>query len=151
MRARFSTVTLPVLFLIAVLGVAAGLGGVAFVHGKGTSYMTNDPSACANCHAMQAHYDAWLKSSHHAVASCNDCHTPDGAVGHTFVKAVNGLRHSTAFTVGHVPDALIAHPQNVAVVEQRCRTCHADALLSMPHGGNGVSCVRCHNSVGHLL
>lgn len=55
----------------AVFGVAvgatAGIGGYVFVY---------DPNACANCHVMQAHLDAWSRSSHRAVAVCNDCHAP---------------------------------------------------------------------------
>ena len=151
MRAGFSLVTLPAALLTAALGVAAGLGGVAFVHGKGTSYLTEDPRACANCHIMQSHYDAWLKSSHHAVATCNDCHTPAGSAEKAFVKMLNGARHSTAFTLGNFPDSLQARPQDLQVLEQQCRRCHAEFLVAMPHGGAGVSCVRCHDSVGHLL
>ncbi len=142
---------LPAALLTAVLGVAAGLGGVAFVEGKGTSYLTNDPHACANCHVMQAHYDAWIKSSHHDVATCNDCHTPANLVAKAFVKGVNGARHSIAFTLGNYPDALRPRPQDIDVLEQQCRRCHAEMLLSMSHGGADVSCVHCHDSVGHLL
>lgn len=151
MRAGFAIATLPAALLTAALGLATGLGGVAFVHGKGTSYLTNEPRACANCHVMQSHYDAWLKSSHHAVATCNDCHTPDGPVEKALVKGVNGFRHSLAFTLGDFPDALQARPQDKAVLEQQCRRCHAALLLGMPHGAEGVACVRCHSSVGHLL
>ncbi len=151
MRAGFSIVTLPAALLTATLGVAAGLGGVAFVHSKATSYLTNDARACANCHVMQSHYDGWLKSSHHAVATCNDCHTPAGPVAQKLVKGVNGARHSFAFTVGNVPDALVARPQDIRVLEAQCRSCHQAALLGMPHGGAEVSCVRCHDSVGHLM
>jgi cytochrome c nitrite reductase small subunit len=151
MRSGFSLVTLPAALLCAALGVAAGLGGVAFVQGKGTSYLTDNPAACANCHVMQSHYEGWLKSSHHAVATCNDCHTPAGPAEKALVKAVNGARHSLAFTLGNFPDSLRARPQDHAVLEEQCRRCHADALLAMPHGGAGVSCVRCHNSVGHLM
>jgi cytochrome c nitrite reductase small subunit len=144
-------VALPVALLTAALGVAAGLGGVAFVHGKGTSYLTNNSAACANCHVMQAHYDGWLKSSHHAVATCNDCHTPASPLGKGFVKAVNGARHSIAFTLGDFPDSLRARPQDIKVLEQQCRYCHADMLLAMPDGGEELRCVRCHNTVGHQL
>jgi cytochrome c nitrite reductase small subunit len=148
MKSGFS---LPVALLVATLGVAMGLGGVAFVYGKGSSYLTDDPRACANCHAMRAHYDAWLKSSHHAVATCNDCHTPAAPVDHVVTKAMNGARHSTAFTLGNVPDSLLVHPANLQALERRCRTCHQQALLALSHGGEGISCVRCHDSVGHLL
>jgi cytochrome c nitrite reductase small subunit len=150
MSSGFSLVALPAALLTAALGIAAGLGGVAFVEGNGTSYLTNDPRACANCHVMQAHYDAWLKSSHHGVATCNDCHTPANLVEKVFVKSVNGARHSIAFTLGNYPDALRPRAQDIEVLEQQCRRCHAEMLMAMPHGGAGVSCVHCHDSVGHL-
>jgi len=151
MRAGFSIATLPAALLAATLGLATGLGGFAFVHGKGTSYLTNDPRACANCHVMQSHYDGWLKSSHHAVATCNDCHLPAGPIDSKLVKATNGFRHSLAFTLGTFPDFLRARPQDLDVLEQACRRCHASLLLAMPDGAAQLSCVRCHNSVGHLL
>ncbi|HON66032.1 MAG TPA: cytochrome c nitrite reductase small subunit, partial [Phycisphaerae bacterium] len=45
------------------LGIPAGLGLFTFIYADGASYMTNDPTACANCHVMQNHLDAWAKSS----------------------------------------------------------------------------------------
>lgn len=151
MRAGFSIVTFPAVLLATALGVATGLGGYAFVHGKGTSYLTNEPKASSNCHVMRSHYDGWLKSTHHAAATCNDCHTPSAPIAGKWVKATNGFRHSLAFTSGDVPDALRARPQDLEVLEQQCRHCHAEFLLAMPHGSVGISCVRCHDSVGHLL
>ena len=62
------------------IGLAIGIGAYTFVYAKGGSYLTNDPAACANCHIMDEHYAAWQKSSHHAVAGCNDCHTRDYAI-----------------------------------------------------------------------
>lgn len=62
-----------VLVIAVLLGSAAGLGGYTFVYAEGGSYFSDNPSACANCHIMQSHLDAWSKSSHKAVAGCNDC------------------------------------------------------------------------------
>ncbi|HEX6063808.1 MAG TPA: NapC/NirT family cytochrome c, partial [Longimicrobiales bacterium] len=61
---------------VVLLGMAIGIGAFTFVYARGSSYMTNDPAACANCHIMSEHYAAWTKSSHRAVAVCNDCHAP---------------------------------------------------------------------------
>ena len=60
----------------ALLGIAVGICGFTFTYAKGGSYLTNNPAACANCHVMREQYDDWSKSSHRAVATCNDCHTP---------------------------------------------------------------------------
>src|SRR5688572_10572428 len=58
------------------IGAAIGLAAFTFIYAKGASYLGNDPATCANCHVMREHYAAWQKSSHHAVAACNDCHAP---------------------------------------------------------------------------
>jgi len=82
----------------ALVGVAGGLGLYTFVYAKGYSYITNDPAACANCHVMNDQYDGWLKSSHRAVAVCNDCHVPHDLVGKYKTKGENGFWHSYYFT-----------------------------------------------------
>lgn len=140
--------------LAIALGAAGGIGAYTFIYARGASYMTNDPAACANCHVMQAHYDGWIKSSHRAVAVCNDCHTPPGVVPKYLTKASNGFWHSFAFTTGRFPDPLRIKPHNHEVTEQACRTCHSDTVVAMDgpsgHGQTPLSCVRCHASVGHL-
>jgi cytochrome c nitrite reductase small subunit len=87
-------------------GLFVGLGAYTFLYAKGYSYLTNNPEACANCHVMQAQYEAWLKSSHHVVAVCNDCHTPHNIIGKYAVKANNGFWHSFYFTTGYYPDTI---------------------------------------------
>lgn len=136
-----------------VLGVAVGIGGYTFVYAKGYSYLTNNAAACANCHIMQDHYDAWLKSSHRSVAACNDCHTPANPVGKYIVKADNGFWHSFAFTTGDYPDPLRIKPRNSRVTENACRKCHQEIVdVISPHSrAQDMSCVRCHQDVGHSL
>ena len=141
----------------AVLGVAVGLvvgvGGFTFLYGKGASYLTNDPAACANCHIMRSYYDAWLVSSHRAVAVCNDCHTPSGVWAKSTTKASNGFRHSVAFTTGRFVEPLQITASNRKITESACRTCHQDIVQAIdpPHPLTGtLACVRCHNSTGHL-
>ena len=64
------------LLACALGGVVLGLSGYTFYYAEGGSYLSNDPKACVNCHVMREQYDGWQKASHHAVATCNDCHTP---------------------------------------------------------------------------
>jgi len=133
-------------------GAAAGVGAFTFVYAKGDSYMTNDPAACANCHIMTDHYDAWAKSSHHAVAVCNDCHAPHDFFGKYYTKARNGYNHSLAFTTGNFPEPIRITPANREVTEQACRYCHQDILEAIEtHDprAEAMSCIRCHGSVGH--
>lgn len=135
------------------LGVAAAVGGYTFLYARGWAYLTNDPSACANCHVMEEQYSGWLKGSHRSVAVCNDCHTPPGLIPKYMVKAENGFRHSFAFTTGRFPDQIRIVPSDLAVTERACRKCHADIVTSIegPEGEAGrLSCVRCHRSVGHM-
>ena len=141
----------------SLLGVLIGVGGYTFVYARGYSYLTNDPAACANCHVMEAHYSAWMKSSHRAVAACNDCHTPPGLVPKYAVKAINGFNHSLAFTTGRFPEPLRITPMNTRATEKACRTCHDDIVeaIDPPRAAPGghreqMSCIRCHTTVGHL-
>ena len=134
------------------LGLIAGLGGYTFIYAKGYSYMTNDPGACANCHVMQEYYDGWVKSSHRSVAVCNDCHTPPGLVGKYMTKASNGFWHSFYFTTGSFHEPINITARNLRVTEQACRKCHQEIVEAIegPHAASApLSCVRCHDTVGH--
>jgi cytochrome c nitrite reductase small subunit len=135
----------------ALLGTAIGIGGFTFAYARGFAYVTDDPAACANCHVMHEQLDGWRKSSHHAVAVCNDCHTPHDLVGKYTVKAVNGFLHSYAFTTGDFPEPIRITERNRRVTEQTCRGCHT-ALAAGLDGAHAeqVACLRCHPSVGHL-
>jgi cytochrome c nitrite reductase small subunit len=144
------------LFAVAVLaavvfGAAIGLGAFTFVYANGSAYLTNDPKACANCHVMRAQLEAWQKSSHHAVATCNDCHAPPSGLAKYWVKALNGYHHSLAFTTGDFHEPIRITERNRRVTEEQCRRCHQATVAAMgPHGGGDeISCVRCHDSVGH--
>lgn len=134
-------------------GMVAGLGGYTFWYAKGFSYMTNDPKACVNCHIMRDQFDAWTRSSHHAVAVCNDCHTPHDFIGKWTTKSLNGYHHSLAFTVGGFHEPIRIKPRNKAVTEHNCRRCHAPIVDQIDRAhpvSGGMSCLSCHRDVGHL-
>jgi cytochrome c nitrite reductase small subunit len=144
-----------VLFTVALvaataIGASIGLGLFTFVYARGSSYLGSDPAACANCHVMREHLAAWRKSSHHTVAGCNDCHAPPGGLAKYWVKAVNGYKHSYAFTTGDFHEPIRITARNREVTEARCRDCHADTVSAMGPAGD-VSCIRCHDSVGHRV
>ena len=111
-----------------LLGMAGGLGAFTFVYAKGSSYMTNDPKACANCHIMTEQYEGWIKGSHHAVATCNDCHAPHDFVGKYMTKARNGFWHSYYFTTQTFHEPIRIGARNLAVTESACRDCHRDMV-----------------------
>ena len=137
-----------------VFGLLAGLGLYTFVYAQGGSYLTNDPAACVNCHVMHEQYDGWLKSSHHAVAVCNDCHTPHDLVGKYATKALNGFWHSFAFTSGRFPEHIQITARNHRVTEAACR------YVPQRHGARHrrqwpcrptrrFRACGCHGTVGH--
>ena len=133
------------------IGTVVGLGTFTFVYARGYSYLADDPSACANCHVMHEQYDGWRKSSHRAVATCNDCHTPHNFIGKYYTKAKNGFWHSFYFTVGW-DDPIQITPTDRRITEGACRHCHDDMVEAIEHGriaGGDISCLKCHNSVGH--
>ncbi len=143
-----STVT-----FVALLGVIAGVGAFTFVYAEGASYLVDKPAACANCHVMNEQFDGWSKSSHHAVATCNDCHTPHNFLGKYLTKGINGWNHSWAFTTGRFHEPIQITERNRAITESACRHCHSDVVHVIdpqPKGMDALSCIRCHSSVGHL-
>ncbi len=125
---------------------------------------------------MSEHFAAWQKGSH-KNATCNDCHTPHNLIGKYVTKAQNGFWHSFYFTTGRYPDPLRITERNRQVTEETCRYCHqpiVDAIepalaqsdempLMVAHSGlstlagskghddSSISCIRCHQYVGHLV
>jgi cytochrome c nitrite reductase small subunit len=141
---------LPALTGVA-LGALAGLAAFTFVYARGYSYLQDDPAACVNCHVMAPQYEGWLKGSHRAVATCNDCHTPHGFAAKYATKALNGWNHSLAFTTGDFPEPIRATSRNRRIAQEACAKCHETILDSMGAAAHGepLACVRCHGSVGH--
>jgi cytochrome c nitrite reductase small subunit len=147
------TRTLASWTVAALIGLSIGVGGFTFFYAQGISYLGHDSAACANCHVMNEQYGGWLRSSHRSVAQCNDCHAPHSLLPKYATKAINGWRHSVAFTTGAFPEPIRITDRNRAVTEGTCRHCHGELTANIesgaPHGGGEVSCIRCHGSVGH--
>jgi cytochrome c nitrite reductase small subunit len=143
-------VTLSVLAVL--IGLILGVSFYTFIYAKGYSYLASDPAACTNCHVMRSYYDGWVQSTHHAAATCNDCHTPANPVAKLATKTANGFTHSWAFTTGRFPDAVQIKARNHGVTEAACRNCHLNLVqvINGPHAaGRGISCIHCHASAGH--
>lgn len=142
------------IILGVVLGLPIGVGAYTFVYARGYSYMTDNAEACVNCHIMEEQYGAWLKSSHRAVAVCNDCHTPPGLIPKYATKARNGFWHSYYFTTGWFDDNIHITPSGREVTEKACRKCHQEIVEAIEGSQSGrdsqTSCLGCHNSVGHM-
>jgi len=138
--------------LAVMLGILGGIGAFTFGYGQGSSYLSNNPRACANCHVMQAHYDSWQNSSHHHAATCNDCHLPHDFLGKWVTKADNGFFHSLAFTLENFHEPIQIKARNRRVTQNACLDCHrtiVHQMLPSADEADAPSCVHCHSDVGH--
>jgi cytochrome c nitrite reductase small subunit len=147
------------LIKLSIVGIAFGLalavGLYTFIYAKGYSYMSNNPGNCANCHIMNEQFDGWQKSSHKNVATCNDCHVPHDFIGKYATKASNGFWHSYYFTTNTFHEPIQLTKRSREITEESCRYCHQNMVESITVSmdkkhTDEVSCLRCHNSVGHL-
>lgn len=142
-----------------VLGIMVGLGIFIFHTSKATSYLSDDPETCINCHVMYPQYASWNHSSHREWATCSDCHVPqDNFFRKYFFKASDGARHATIFTARAEPQVIRIKQAGVNVVQENCKRCHQD-LIEMAqlaeHTGktarmdHGKLCWECHRVVPH--
>lgn len=154
-RGRGNTgIRVLLLCLTVLLGMLAGVGVFTFGYANGLSYLSDEPTACTNCHVMEDFYDSWQNSSHHHVATCNDCHLPDGVVRKYVVKTDNGFFHSLAFTTDNFDEPIRIKERNRVVAQKSCISCHSDLVDHMrPAEPNRQMplCTHCHASVGHGL
>lgn len=141
-----------IIILASMAGLVLGLGTTTFIYGKGFSYFQDDPKACVNCHIMRDQYDSWRKSSHHHVATCNSCHTPENIYMKYINKADNGFWHALKFTTGNFNDPIRIRQHNFDIAMKSCFKCHSGLMESTLHSeamSEGASCVRCHREAGH--
>lgn len=150
-RARLFTFRqLTVLFLM--FGAIVGLGAYTFVYANGFSYLSDNPQACANCHAMHPQYENWSKSGHKHVATCNDCHMPNNSFFTKYAaKSYNGFMHASVFTLGNYPESLKITAFNRDVALLNCVRCHEEIVSNMAKVGTAdqADCVSCHKRIGH--
>ena len=138
--------------LAVTFGVLIGLSAFTFVYAEGFSYFSNDPASCMNCHIMRDQFEGWNHSTHKAVATCNDCHTPHtNLVDKYLVKGLNGFNHSLKFTLGNFEEPIQITELNARVAHNNCVECHKTAVSQLSHVvvEEPLSCVRCHGNVGH--
>ena len=139
--------------LCVLVGVALGAGAFTVRYAEGLSYLSTDPRSCVNCHIMREQYDGWQKASHHAVATCNDCHVPHEIIPKYLIKAEDGFWHSKGFTLQDFPEPIRLRPVSLRILETNCVHCHHDLVNDiLGHSSTGsetTDCVRCHAAVGH--
>ncbi|MGQ3685306.1 MAG: cytochrome c nitrite reductase small subunit [Candidatus Loosdrechtia sp.] len=138
---------------LVVLGISAGMGLVVAHISRASSYLSDEPKVCVNCHVMNTAYLTWQNSSHARVATCNDCHIPnEGLLRRYAFKAKDGFWHSTVFTMRWEPQVIQLSAKAVPVVEENCRRCHEPLIeavhLAVPDKGEH-RCWDCHREVPH--
>lgn len=142
-----------------LMGILFGLGFTAFRISNASSYLSDDPKACINCHVMFPQYSSWQHSSHRQWTNCNDCHVPhDSFVRKYYFKASDGTRHATMFTLRMEPQAIRIHDAGKTVVQENCIRCHNNLLSEVTaigytaegaKHGEGKLCWDCHREVPH--
>jgi cytochrome c nitrite reductase small subunit len=139
--------------MAVLLGALVGTGAFTFRYAEGFSYFSTDPAACVNCHIMNPQYDSWQKSSHHAVATCVDCHLPHGFIPKYIAKAENGYHHSVGFTFQNFHEPIMIKEKNSRILQRNCVECHEEIMYELfrrdVEDPDAVQCIDCHASVGH--
>jgi cytochrome c nitrite reductase small subunit len=152
-KKRAETVKRRIYIFSILSGILIGTGAFTFYYAEGFSYFSSDPKVCINCHIMNPQYDSWQKASHHAVASCVDCHLPHDFIGKYIAKAENGWNHSKAFTLQNFHEPIMINEKNSRILQHNCVACHEDMVHEMFRRDitdpSAVSCIHCHASVGH--
>jgi cytochrome c nitrite reductase small subunit len=141
------------------LGAGVGLLALVFHVSRASSYLSDDPETCVNCHVMAPQYATWFRSSHREVASCNDCHVPhDNPARHYAFKASDGTRHAFMFTFRLEPQVIRIHSAGQRVVQENCVRCHdgilhATTLMDVRgddvRAVEGLRCWACHRDTPH--
>jgi cytochrome c nitrite reductase small subunit len=147
---------LPVLILGAALMALAAL---VFHVSRASSYLSDNPTTCVNCHVMAPQYASWFHSRHRLAATCNDCHVPhDNPIRHYAFKAADGSRHAFMFTFRLEPQVIRIHAAGQRVVQENCVRCHAGTihvtqLAAVPgddaDAAEGMRCWGCHRETPH--
>jgi len=120
---------------IILLGVSAGMIIYILQISRFSSYLSEEPKTCMNCHIMAPQYATWSHSSHREEATCNDCHVPqNNFIFHYYFKAKDGLRHATIFTLRREPQVIQIRKAGMNVVQDNCIRCHEKQQ----------ACMQCH-------
>lgn len=146
--------------VIILSGVLVGLVVLVLHVANATSYLSDNPRACINCHVMTAEYASWEKSSHARVATCNDCHVPQDNFFRTYAfKASDGIRHAAMFTFRLEPQVIKIKEAGINVVQENCIRCHQNLVhrswlirnvsLDMKENEEGKFCWDCHRETPH--
>jgi cytochrome c nitrite reductase small subunit len=109
------------------------------------------PEFCVSCHNMRPEYDAFQRSPHQSLDSCNECHLPnDSPVRHWFWDGVFGIKDWTKFNLAaypQQPDSIQATAITRRMIQSNCERCHAELVGHINIAGR--QCWDCHRSLRH--
>ncbi len=147
---------------ISAFFIAIVFFGYLVYASKMSSYLSDDPKACINCHVMNTQYATWQHSSHARDARCVDCHLPhDGFFRKYKTKAIDGWKHSKAFTLNSYDPAIKISKEGAVIVQENCVSCHKSIVSNIvinatkyhnfkdPELITGRKCWDCHKTVPH--
>lgn len=145
--------------VLIIAGIFMGLFFFLFYISKASSYLSDKPETCVNCHIMAPQYATWSHGSHRRVTNCNDCHVPHNNVFNKyFFKAKDGMRHASMFALRLEPQVIFIHEAGRDVVHENCIRCHSTLLLdpklvssvkNQSVHATGRVCWECHREVPH--
>lgn len=150
--ALVSLAWVPGRWRLASLGMLALGFGLALAVARAarmTSYLSDAPETCINCHVMNDAYLSWQHGSHRHVAVCNDCHVPHTSpVAQYAFKGRDGMRHSYVFTLHLEPQVLNLSAGAIPVIQGNCLRCHAAQIQNVRLPGTEERrCWDCHTNV----
>ncbi|MCU0458489.1 MAG: cytochrome c nitrite reductase small subunit [Bacteroidales bacterium] len=143
--------------VIVLLGAFTGLAFYLLKISNATSYLSDDPRVCINCHIMTPQFATWSHSAHRSITDCNACHVPhDSFIRKYYFKASDGLRHATIFTLRKEPQSIYIREPGKRVVQENCLRCHETLFSDGPGrpweamaGRRDVHCLDCHRNTPH--
>ena len=121
--------------VVILVGILVGLFFLIMYVGNATSYLSDNPKACTNCHVPN-----------------------DNAIRKFLFKASDGLRHSFMFTFRLEPQVIRIKVAGRQVVQENCIRCHSNLLhpISLRSISNksiyedtDAVCWDCHREVPH--
>ena len=134
--------------IYAIAGVALGMVIIIARISNASSYLSDSPLACINCHVMTDAYASWQYGSHGKTAACVDCHIPhSNPIAGLAFKATDGLKHSYVFTMRTEPQVLKLSKGAVPVVQDNCVRCHSSQLMMVRLAQSSErKCWDCHTN-----
>lgn len=137
----------------ALSGLLVGLVLLLVHVSRATSYLSDSPETCMNCHVMTDAYISWMHSSHGRDTTCNDCHVPHTSMVRAYAyKASDGLRHAAIFTLGMEPQSIRLSSWAKPVVQENCMRCHEGRVSEVSacrYEAGDLRCWDCHREVPH--